>query len=399
MNRKLSVGVSVALIFMAITITFSVTMIFSMRLFDEKVLNVKERAAMYTKLSEIDNIVRSSLYFDIDEQRLYDAISKGYIDGIGDSDSGYLSAAQIMRRSESMKGMEVTIGFETERNMGGYITVVNLRKGSSAAELGLLEGDTIVRISDRDVLESGYEEAVALLKGVAGTKVEVTYSRDGEETVIEVTRELIESTVVYVSREISGIGYIRFKSFNDNTESQFLSALNTLLSAQDVRGLIFDLRDTNGGYNLEAVANMLGRLVPTGAIISGTYADGVTKTLYTSDERGVQLPIVVLINENTYGFAELFAGVLADYDNCKAVGMATYGKGTLQQLSMLTDGSGLDLTVAILNTPVSGSFNRVGIKPDFEVDSDGYAFSDSLPNERLDFQLRKAVEVLNSMLI
>jgi len=175
--------------------------------------------------------------------------------------------------------------------------------------------------------------------------------------------------------------------------------LNTLLSSQEVRGLIFDLRDVSGGYNIEAVANMLGRLVPTGVIISGTYADGVTKTLYTSDEKGVQIPMVVLINENTVGFAELFAGVLADYDNCRSVGMTTFGKGTLQQLSMLTDGSGLDLTVAILNTPVSGSFDRVGIKPDYEVASDDYVFSDSSPDERLDSQLRKAVEVLSSMLI
>ena len=399
MNRKLSVGVSVALIFVAITITFTVTMIFSMRLFDEKVLNVKERAAMYNKLSEIDNIVRSNLYFDIDEQRLYDAISKGYIDGLADRDSVYLSAAQIQRRGEAMKGMEVTIGFETERNAGGYITVANLRKGSSAAELGLLESDVIVRIDGKDVLEHGYEETVSLLKGAAGTKVEVTYSRDGEETAIEVTRELIETTAVYFSREIAGVGYIRFKLFNDNTESQFSSALNTLLSSQEVRGLIFDLRDVSGGYNIEAVANMLGRLVPTGVIISGTYADGVTKTLYTSDEKGVQIPMVVLINENTVGFAELFAGVLADYDNCRSVGMTTFGKGTLQQLSMLTDGSGLDLTVAILNTPVSGSFDRVGIKPDYEVASDDYVFSDSSPDERLDSQLRKAVEVLSSMLI
>ncbi|MCL2539456.1 MAG: PDZ domain-containing protein, partial [Oscillospiraceae bacterium] len=280
MNRKLSVGVSVALIFVAITITFTVTMIFSMRLFDEKVLNVKERAAMYNKLSEIDNIVRSNLYFDIDEQRLYDAISKGYIDGLADRDSVYLSAAQIQRRGEAMKGMEVTIGFETERNAGGYITVANLRKGSSAAELGLLESDVIVRIDGKDVLEHGYEETVSLLKGAAGTKVEVTYSRDGEETAIEVTRELIETTAVYFSREIAGVGYIRFKLFNDNTESQFSSALNTLLSSQEVKGLIFDLRDVSGGYNIEAVAYMLGRLVPTGVIISGTYADGVTKTLY-----------------------------------------------------------------------------------------------------------------------
>lgn len=399
MNRKLSVGVSVALIFVAITITFSVTMVFSMRLFDEKVLNVKERAAMYNKLSEIDDIVRSNLYFDLDEQRLYDSIARGYIEGIGDRDSVYLSAMQIQRRAETMKGMEVTIGFETEKNAAGYITVVNLRKGSSAAELGLLEDDVIVRISGVDVLENGYDKSLGLLMGVAGTRVELTYVRDGEETTIEVARELIETVAIYHSKDIEGIGYIRFKLFNDNTEAQFNAALNTMLVSDEVRGLVFDLRDVYGGYNLESIANMLNRLVPTGAIISGTYADGVTKTLYTADERGIQLPVVVLINENTVGFAELFAGVLADQENCKTVGMPTAGKGTLQQLSMLTDGSGLDLTVAIFATPVSGSFDRTGIKPDYEVTPDDYIFIDSLPDERLDLQLRKAVEVLNSMLL
>lgn len=397
MNRRISVGVMTALILMSITITFSVTMIFSMRLFDQKVLNVKERTAMYNKLSEIDSIIRANHYFDIDENYLYDSISVGYINGLGDRDSAYLSPYQIQRRNENMKGMEMSIGFEPGKNASGYLTVTNLRKGSSAAELGLLEDDTIVRIDGRDILEYGYEETVSLLRGAAGTKVKITYIRDGEEIEIELTRELIETVTVYSSADISGIGYIRIKIFNDNTETHFSAALNSMLKTENVKGLIIDLRDTDGGYNLDSVANMLGSMTPTGAIITGTYADDTSKTLYTSDGTVVSIPIVVLVNENTVGFSELFAGVLGDLDNCKVVGTTTYGKGTLQQLSMLSDGSAVEFTIAVLGTPVSGSFNRVGIKPDYEVESDGYVFSDTEPNERQDPQLRKAVEVLGSM--
>ena len=398
MNRRISVGVMVALVLMAVTITFSVTMIFSMRLFDQKVLNVKERAAMYNKLSEIDSIVRANHYFDIDEHRLYDAISMGYISGLGDRDSIYLSPTQVIRRNESTKGMEISLGFEPEKNANGYITVTNIRRGSSAAELGLLEGDTIVSIEGWNILENGYDETVSRLRGAAGSKVMITYTRDGEETEIELTRELIETAVVFADTGIEGVGYIRIKTFNDNTENQFSMALSLMLRTESVKGLIIDLRDTNGGYDLDSVANMLAKLTPVGAMITGTFADGTTKTLYTSDGTNISIPIVVLVNENTIGFSELFAGVLGDQDNCKIVGMVTYGKGTLQQLSMLSDGSALDLTIAILNTPVLGSFDRVGIKPDYEVDSEGYVFSDYMPDERLDPQLKKAVEVLNSMI-
>ncbi len=398
MNRRISVGVSVALILIAITITFSVTMILSMRLFDQKVLKVKERAAMYNKLAEIDDVVRGNLYFDIDEQRLYDSIAKGYIEGLGDRDSVYLSPSQIQRRNESMTGTVVSVGLETNKDQNGFMVVSKVYKDTSAAALEIREGDVIVKIEDKDVRENGYDESLGLLKGSVGTKVNVTYRRDGDETSVDLTRELIESTSVYANKDISGIGYLRIKDVNLTTEHQFMTAVDTLLEGQPIKGLVIDVRGSFGGYNLDIVANMLNRLVPTGVIISGTYADNSTKTLYTADETSISLPIVVLIDERTVGFTELFAGVLADYDNCKTVGMTTYGKGTLQQVSMLSDGSALDLTVAILNTPVSGSYNRIGIKPDYEVKvEEGFTFSDSTPNEKSDPQLKKAVEVALSM--
>lgn len=397
MNRKLSVGVSIALIFVAVTITFTVTMIFAMDFFNDKVLNVKEREAMYNKLAEIDTIVRSNLYFKIDEDKLYDSISNGYLEGIGDKDAVYLSPSQIQRRSEQSKGYEVSIGFDLQLNAAGYVTVANLRRFSSAYEQGLTEGDVIISIDGHNVLEIGYEEAIDLLEGIAGTKVELIYTRDGQEITIEVTREQVESTVVFTNRSLEDIGYLRIRTFNDNTSRQFITAINDLAVKDPVKGIIIDLRNTNGGYNLDAVASMLDRLLPTGATIVGTFAENNMKILYTSDENCVNIPIVVLVNENTYGFAELFAGVIGDNANCATVGMTTYGKGTLQQLSRLSDGSALELTVAVFNLPTSGPYDETGVKPTYEV-STGLSFSDTELDTAVDVQLRKAVEVISSMM-
>ena len=397
MNRKLSVGVSIALIFVAITITFSGSMIFAMRLFDEKVQNVQERAAMYSKLMEIDNIVRSNIYFKIDEDRLSDAISRGYLAGIGDKDAVYLSPSQLQRRQELSKGYEVTVGFELEENVNGYGTVKELSRFSSAYSQGLIEGDVVIKIDNQDILEIGFQEAVKLIPGIAGTKLAIVFIRDGEELTIEITREQIESTVVFAVKSIPDLGYIRIRTFNDNTGKQFASVLGDLLNRDPVKGLIIDLRNTSGGYDLDMVARMLDSLLPTGVIVSGTFSDNNTKILYTSDDKSAGVPIIVLINENTSGYAELFAGVVGDNANCATVGLPTAGKGTLQQISKLTDGSALELTVAILNLPLSGQFDGIGVKPDYEVTNNWYSFSDEEINPVNDSQLAKAVEVIRTM--
>lgn len=398
MNRKLSVGVSLALIFIAVTITYTVTVIYAMHRFDEKMLNIKEREAMYEKLNEIDGIVRSNLYFRLDEEQLNDAIAKGYLEGIGDKDSLYLSPSQLQRRAEIAKGYEATIGFDLEENITGYFTVTNLVRFSSAYEQGLMEGDVIVEINGNDILEIGPEEAMSLLSGAAGTKLEIVYTRDGEEITIEVTREQIETTVVYSDRSIPDIGYMRIATFNDNTQKQFMSVLSDLMNKNPVKGLIIDVRDTNGGYDLEMVATMLDRLLPTGVIVSGIFAENTSKILYTSDEVCVEVPIVVLVNENTYGFAELFAGVIGDSPNCATVGVTTYGKGTLQQLTKMSDGYALEMTVAVFTLPISGVYDLEGVKPTYEIVYKWYDNSNTDIDTTEDTQLVKAIEVIGTMM-
>lgn len=399
MNRKLSVGVSIALIFVAVTITFSVTIIFAMQLFDERVMSIKERAAMYEKLTEIDNLVRSNLYYKIDEEYLYDAIANGYLNGIGDKDSGYVTAAQLQRRAEMSRGYEVALGFDLEENITGYVTVTNLKTNSSAYEQGLVEDDVIIKVDGYDILEVGYDRTLELFYGPAGSKVEVVYTRDGEEITVEITRGQVESTVVFSDRSIDDVGYLRIETFNDNTEKQFMSVLSDLLTKDPIRGLIIDLRNTNGGYDLDAVAHMLNRLLPTGVLISGIFAENTSKILYTSDNSSIEIPIVVLINENTYGYAELFAGVIGDSNNCATVGVPTYGKGSMQQILKLSDGSALELTVAIFNLPVSGPFDLVGVKPTYEVVNRWYEFSEHDEiNTTEDMQLVKAIEVIGTMM-
>lgn len=396
MNKKISVGIAVAFVLIAITITFTAAMIFSMNLFDSKVLSAQERAAMYEKLSEIDNVARQNFYRQIDDASLSDSLSRGYVEGLGDANSSYLTSSEIAARTASALGTKITVGVEVEKDTSGYMLVNKVYNESSAQKVGIEAGDIITSIDGNDVLLIGYDEAKKLLEGVEGSKVGVLYNKDGEENAAELTRASAEVPSVEYTM-VDDVCYIRVSAFCNTTITQFEYALNAASSSETVAGVIIDVRDLFGGYDLQVAADMLDVLLPTGKLITGVYANDERKVLYTSDENSFSLPVVVLANENTVGFAELFTAVMADSSNCRVVGKTTAGKGTLQQLVKLNDGSGVDITVAVLETPAGNIFNEAGVLPDFEVEPlEGFVRT-AIPDETADAQFRKALSVVRSL--
>ncbi len=397
MNKKISIGIAVSLIIIAVTITFTATMIFSMNMFDSKVSSAQQRASMHDKLSEIDKVARQNFYGEIDDSLLNDAIARGYMSGLEDADSVYLTAAEIAARTAEMDGTAVSVGLGVERNANGYAVVNNVVAESSAEKMEMQAGDIITKIDDQDVLTIGYDAAAELLtSGAENSKINVTYNRSGEEAVVELTRATTESVAVS-STLIDNLYFIRIDKFSGATLTQFRRAVQTAQSTEGVIGIIFDVRDTSGGYDISIIANMLDLLLPTGTMISGNYAGDQVKVLYTSDDKAVNLPMAVLVNEKTTGFAELFAAVLGDADNCRVVGSKTAGKGKLQQLIKLTDGSGVDVTVATLLAPKSGAFDGVGVKLDAEVAVSENFVRTATPDEMTDAQYKRAADAVRAM--
>lgn len=394
MNKKLSLGVAIALMAIVASTTFSITMVYSTRIFNDKVHSIKEREAMYSKIAEIDRLVRQNYYGDIDEAVLTDNIANGYVTGINDIYGVYLTAEQYSQQMQTYDGKTADVGISTSKDASGYIKIVEVYPGSAAETADLQVGDLIVKVEDITVTNDTYERAINALKGEAGTMVNVTIRRNAEDSTRDVTRRRVEIPTVN-SRMIGDIGYIKIKEFNNNTSSQFKKAVNKLMS-DGAKALIFDVRNNLGG-TMSSVTDMLDLLLPEGDIVSATYKNGENKVLAVSDAKEINLPMVVLQNQRSASASELFAQALKDYDKAKVVGTTSYGKGMMQNVYQLSDGSALDLTVAQYNPPKSPNFDKVGVKPDHDValtPDQEKIFVDL--DENTDPQLKKAIEVANA---
>lgn len=365
MNKKISLGLAVTLIALSISVTIPITMALSGAVFNSKLANINERQAIYEKITEINDIVRKNFNGDIDETELLNSISQGFALGLGDIYAEYYSAQEYTELKAELSGSTVGIGLAYTKDTEGYARIVSVYADSPAESAGLLKGDQIVKIGELDVL-TNFNEAVNALRGDSGTSVIVTYRRDGEDIQVEVTRRKVPVPSVEYEMLDNNIAYIKITEFNTSTVKEFKSAVSTVLNKGAV-GIVFDIRN-NGGGTVKSVAEILDILVPEGAVVTSTDKSGQTKTLYSSDRAEVNVPMAVLTNKNTASAAELFAAVLRDYNKAKLVGSNTYGKGVLQDIYPLSDGSAIKITTAKFNPPVSENFDGVGLKPDFVVD-------------------------------
>lgn len=395
MNKKISVGIALALAFIISTIVFTVTVVFSMKYFDNIVGDVKQREMMYSKIAEIDNKVRNNYIGKIDENYLNDSIARGILNGTGDAYGQYYNAEEYKKLIDSNKGESVGIGVEVYKDPSGYIKIVDVYDNSPAKDSGVLVGDIIKKIEGNDVLDIGFDTAISLIAGEPNTKVNISVQREGEEKNISLTRRNITIESV-VGKKEGDVGYIRIKKFNEKTPIQFINLVENL-KVQGVKGFVFDVRN-NGGGLVSSVSDILDYLLPEGDIVSAVYKDGTKDVLYRSDKEELNAPMVVLINGNTASAAELFAAALRDYNKAVLVGTTTFGKGVMQQTFTLSDGSAVRLTVAHYNPPKSGNYDGVGIKADFEVKLTQEQESEVFINElNQDLQYVKAVEIINTM--
>ena len=368
MNRKVSVGMMVTIVILAITVTFSITMLTAMRLFDSTVTSVKEKESMYNKISEVDRYVRANDYYTIDETTLYDRLTAGYLLGTGDKYARYYTATAYTELVNTQNGTLMGIGVELGVNQSGYAKVIKVYDGSPAQEAGIKVGDYITAVDDNDVKSmSGVDAVQTRLRGESGTTVSVTWlDSEAAEHTADLTHSGYISTTVDYEILQGNVGYIKIRQFDGTTASELDYAIRSLTN-DGALSFVFDLRD-NGGGVLEDAIDCIDLVAPEGTLAYAEDKDGNQTVLGSSSgDSTITLPIVCLVNNNTASAAELFASSLRTLNGAKLVGTTTMGKGTIQSSPQrLSDGSAVVVTVAKLICGDGSCFDGTGLTVDVE---------------------------------
>lgn len=386
MNKKISLGLALSLIAVSIAVTFILTSFFSLQSFNTKVVDVNEKAKKYTELQALDSYVRDNYFGEINENTLSDGIMKGYVSGIDDKYSRYLTEEEYLTEQNDNSGTLVGLGLTIAEDESGYIRISEIISESPATDSGLLENDIIIAIDGVDVKDIGFAEAADAMRGTEGSPISLTIRRDGKDTEYSFTRRSIEVTTVEAEMLGNYIGYIKISGFKQNTPQQFIDALERL-TANGATSLVFDLRD-NGGGLVSALSECLDPLLPEGVVATAEYKDGHSETLVYSDASELNMPMAVIVNENTASAAELFAASLRDFGKAPLVGSQTYGKGVMQTTTELENGGAVILTVAEYKTSRSECYDGIGLTPDVPVENDVEGF---------DAQYSAAIEVVQQI--
>lgn len=319
-----------------------------------------------------------------------DGLCKGLLYGLEDLYAAYYDTMESKEVKESFAGSYSGTGATMSQDQEtGIITITEVPKGSPAAEGGLMEGDILIKVDGEDVRSMDLGQVVNLVKGEDGTTVKLTVLRgeDEEEVTLKIIRRTIEKqTVDYAVRD--GISYIRIDEFDDVTLEQFQSALAGS-EEEGMEGLVIDLRGNPGG-NLDTVCEILDLLLPKGLIVYTEDKEGNRDTYTSDEEHQFNKPMVVLVDESSASASEIFAGAVQDYERGVIMGVTTYGKGVVQNLFTLSDGTILKFTTEEYFTPKGRNIHKKGIEPDIEVEYDEESESDN--------QLEEAVRHVRKMI-
>lgn len=359
------------------------------------ILNI-DKADIQKKVENIEAVINQYYLDNIDTEQVENQMYKGLVAGLGDPYASYYTAEELQKMQESTAGQYVGIGATlTQDKNTGIISIVRCFEGTPSEQAGLLPGDIIYKLNDTEVTGMDLNTVVTMIKTEEGATIRLSIARDGETDYLEfdVERQEVKiPTVTYKMLE-GKTGYIAITEFDTITEEQFNTALAEL-EAQGMEKLIIDLRNNLGGV-LQTVCNMLEQMLPEGLIVYTENKDG-ERTEYKSDgKHQFQKPLVVLINENSASASEIFAGAIKDYGIGTLVGTTTYGKGIVQRIVNLDDGTAVKLTIAKYYTPNGNDIHGKGIEPDVEVElNDNLKQKTELEKEE-DNQLQKAIEILS----
>ncbi len=346
------------------------------------------------KLKRIRAVI-DSVYLrgdEIDEAALTEGMYEGYVRALGDPYSVYYTEEEANELMQGISGEYSGIGAALSQNRETkVITITNVYRDSPAEEAGLKSGDILYQVDDHEIKDEDLNQIVTWIKGEEGTDVTLDVLRDSEELELTAVRRVIEVQTVEYEMKDSQVGYIRVTEFDKVTYEQFQDAL-AALDKEGMQGLVIDLRSNPGG-NLDTVLDMLRLILPKGTIVSTENKDGKAEEYTCDGKQEFTKPLAVLVDGYSASASEIFSGAVQDYKKGKIVGTTTYGKGVVQEVISLLDGSYIKITTSEYFLPSGRSINEEGITPDVEVE-----YEPDEENEDADNQLEKAIEVIREEL-
>lgn len=398
-ERKYKIYKWIMIIALTIFITFMITSISLYTYFLNNPINANVSATSTSKkiagnLEKYREIIDKYYLGEVDENKLEEGAIKGYIEGLGDPYTEYISKEDMEDYLNDTMGNFVGIGIYMVKNTTyDKIQVLSTIKDGPAEKAGIQAGDLIVSVDGITYTASDMTTAANNIKGEAGTKVNVEIQRENQIIKYELTREKVKVNPVEGKVLENNIGYIQFSSFDETTAEDFKNKFEEL-NKKGIKSLIIDLRNNGGGIVDQALE------------IADYITDKDSVLLYEVDKNDketvkkaqndpiINMPIVILTNENTASASEILAGALKDLGKAKTVGTTTYGKGVIQQILRLSDGSGLKITIEEYQTPNRNKINKVGIEPDEKVELPDTVTNIFNVKENEDTQLQKAIEML-----
>ncbi|WFD10665.1 S41 family peptidase [Tepidibacter hydrothermalis] len=363
-SRKKAVVWGVALVLISSILTMNIELAFG-----DKVLVSKEafnEYKKYNKLYSLEQVIEDNYYTDVDEQNLVDGSIKGLFEGLDDPYSQYMNKKEFESFMQYTEGSYSGIGVIITPGEDGYITVVSPIEDSPGFKAGIKSEDKIIKVNGKDVTAKEMDKAISIMKGKAGTEVEITILRNGKETIdMKIKRQEIRLKTVKSEVLEDNIGYIRITTFDEKTADEFKGQLEEL-QAKNITGLILDLRDNPGGL-LDQCQEITDQLIGEGTIVYTKDRKGKTKYL-KSDKNKIDVPLAVLVNKGSASASEILSGAVRDNKEGVLIGTTTFGKGLVQSVRSLNDGSGFKLTVSQYFTPNGEYIHGKGITPDIVVE-------------------------------
>ncbi len=355
----------------------------------------KENEEIVDTLDRYRKIIDKYYLGDVNEEDLKEGAIKGYVAGLGDEYTEYISKEDMADYMADTTGNFVGVGiYMVQDTDANRIMVLSPIKGGPAERAGIQPGDYITAVDGVNYSGDQMTEASNKIKGEEGTTVKLEVLRGNETLNFELTRENIRTNPVEGEVLEGNIGYIEFSSFDEGTADEFKAKFEELQN-QGITSLIIDLRNNGGGIVDEAlqIANYI--LDKDSVILYEVDKNNNEEVEKTTDDPIINMPIVLLTNENTASSSEILAGALKDHGKATIVGTKTYGKGVIQQLLTLPDGSGLKITSEKYLTPNRTEINKIGIEPDENVELPDTVTNVLNVERSQDTQLQKAIEVLN----
>lgn len=345
-------------------------------------------------LSQFRSELEKKYIGEINDEELIEGAVKGYVDALGDPYTTYYTKKEMKTIMEETNGNFVGIGVYMTKDLEkNAILIIKPIENSPAEKAGILPGDLITKVDDVEYTGDKLEEASNKIRGEEGTKVKLEIYRNGETKTFELTRTKVVVSHVTTKVLNNDIGYIAISDFEGECASEFETKYKQL-EKQGIKKLIIDIRNNGGGIVDEAlkIANML--VDKDSTLLITKYKSDKEEVTKATEKPIINIPTVVLVNEYSASASEILAGALKDNGKATLVGTKTYGKGIIQELHQLSDGSGLKITVSEYYTPNHNAIHKIGITPDVEVDLSEDVKQQTTIQEKEDNQLQKAIEIL-----